>query len=635
MMAVYEAQTTVLRDEIYDLLGIGYGPAHLSLSIALRESQEINEANFKSHFLEKREHFAWHPALLLPGSQLQVSPLKDLVTLRDPTSTYSFFNFLHSNGRLARYINKEQGVPSRREWTAYLAWAARRMEEAVSYGQEIVAVEPLTLVGQPDSAAEKLPIRITNEKEGDAISLFRIKQRSVGSDEITVRYARNVSVAVGGVPRIPEVFQQAYAAQAQSSQAGRVARIVHSGTYVPSMVPLEPVLHQIAAKRAERAGTAVRDDGRLCLAVLGGGQSSTEMMMNLHDRFPTAIVTMIFRASALVPSDDTGFINSVAFDPERTDDFWRANEKQRQAWLKEFKRTNYSVVRSDLLNELHDKMYDAFEVTLPEELQDPNEVKAGRMEMRRNTHVDDVLMADGDDEAAGIQLTLRDKLHNDRIEKVKFDAVFLGTGFTRSPSHLPFLEPLRAHYPALGPEWSLRDTSEEDVITAKVDEEDEEELERRRERVRGITRDYRLVPLSALRSGIVSGKSTPGASSDTSSTSSQQTLASELDVSAPVMPEPSLYVLGGNEATHGLSDSLLSICAHRAGELTASLLERLPASRRMTGPAPSSPSSASSTDAATVAATKTAKRSSINLDAAAAAIKGLCIEDGVNAAPAL
>lgn len=572
------SHSTVHKDQIYDLLGIGYGPAHLALSIALRESSEANEANFKFHFLEKRGYFAWHPALLLPGSQLQVSPLKDLVTLRDPTSTYSFYNYLHSHGRLARYINKEQGVPSRREWTSYLAWAARRMNEAVSYGQDVISIEPLTLASTvPDAKQDTLTVRPASGEEADALCLYRIRCRDEASGQVVTRYARNLSVAVGGVPKLPPVFEAAYAEQQSSS----IPRIVHSGFYIPSLSKLEPALHKAASLRRSEsvAGAPLDDSHRLRLAVIGAGQSSTEMLMNLHSRFPTAIVTMIFRASALVPSDDTGFVNSAAFDPERTDEFWQANETQRRKWLQEFKRTNYSVVRTDLLNELHDTMYDKYEVQLPEELQDPAEREEGRMEMRRCTEVDSVHPVE-----EGVELTLRDNLRNGKLETVRFDAVFVGTGFVRSPAKMPFLEQLKPFYPALDSEWMARDTSVEEDETAKmVDVEDDEVVERRRENVRGITRDYRLVPGSSMRSTVHSGKSSPGAGSDASSTSSQQTLASEgplLD--AANLPEPSLYVLGGNEATHGLSDSLLSIVAHRAGELTSSLLQRLPRTRRGT-----------------------------------------------------
>ncbi|SJX62222.1 L-Ornithine N5-oxygenase [Sporisorium reilianum f. sp. reilianum] len=577
MNGVSSSHTTVAKDEIYDLLGIGYGPAHLALSIALRESTEANEANFKAHFLEKRSYFAWHPALLLPGSQLQVSPLKDLVTLRDPTSTYSFYNYLHSHGRLARYINKEQGVPSRREWTSYLAWAARRMNEAVSYGQDVLSIEPLTLASAaPDAKQDTITVRPASGEEADALCLYRIRCRDEASGQVVTRYARNLSVAVGGVPKLPPAFEAAYAAQQSSS----IPRIVHSGFYIPSLTKLEPVLHQAASlRRGEASGGAPLDDSRrLRLAVIGAGQSSTEMLMNLHARFPTAIVTMIFRASALVPSDDTGFVNSAAFDPERTDEFWRASETQRRKWLLEFKRTNYSVVRTDLLNELHDSMYDKYEVQLPEELQDPAEREQGRMEMRRCTEVEAVEGVEG-----GVELVLRDNLRCGKVETVRFDAVFVGTGFVRSPAKMEFLERLKPFYPALDAEWAARDTTAEEDETAKlVDVEDDEVVEHRRENLRGITRDYRLVRGSAMRSVHASGKASPAAGSDASSTSSQQTLASEGPLEPADHPEPSLYVLGGNEATHGLSDSLLSIVAHRAGEVTASLVQRVARSRRGT-----------------------------------------------------
>ena len=95
-------------------------------------------------FLEQQPQFSWHRTLLLPGTQLQVSPMKDLVTMRDPTSYFSFTNFLHVHGRLPAYINRADGVPSRREWSAYLAWAARGMQQYVRYSHAVLDIEPVT-----------------------------------------------------------------------------------------------------------------------------------------------------------------------------------------------------------------------------------------------------------------------------------------------------------------------------------------------------------------------------------------------------------------------------------------------------------------------------------------------------------
>ena len=431
------------------------------------------------------------------------------------------------------------------------------MEDAVHYAQDVRAVQPLALDSDTDG---KLALRPAGKE--DRIALFRI----VAAGE-AVRYARNVSVAVGGVPRLPAVFESAY--EATQSLALADQRIIHSANFLPALTAVEPSL--------SATGRPLR------LAVIGGGQSSTEMLIHLHERFPTATVTMILRASALVPSDDTGFVNSAAFDPDRTDEFWRAPLAQRRAWLAEFKRTNYSVVRSDLLAQLHDTLYDTQEVELPPELRDPSENHRGRIEIRRNTTVQaaklDPARARARAGSGAVVLDLKD-LHG--TEEVAYDAVWLGTGFNRAPWHLSFLEPLRDFYPALDPTRAAQQQQEAEAqaeAEAEAEEEDEEMTERRRERVRGITRDYRLVPSwASTQQQHPSGKATPA--SDDSSNSSQHTLASSQDNS----PDPGLYVLGGNEATHGLSDSLLSIVAHRAGELTTSLLERLPAYRPSSSP---------------------------------------------------
>ncbi|PWN47295.1 hypothetical protein IE53DRAFT_321471 [Violaceomyces palustris] len=593
----------IAKDEpnkVYDLIGLGYGPAHLALSIALKESKTAEELGLSYVFLERREHFAWHPALLLPGSQLQVSPLKDLVTLRDPTSSFSFINFLHSTGRLMKYINKEQTIPSRREWTAYLAWSAERMKEVVEYGQIVVAVKPM--VAHADSFRE---VDLESQEQVEKPDLFKVVTRKVGSDQETVRFARNISVAVGGVAKVPPAFEEIYHRWSATSSS---SRLVHSSTFVPSLLTLEPILRKIEVERQGKgqgeSEEAAREAKRLKLAVIGGGQSSTEMTMYLHKRFPNAIVKMIFRASALVPSDDSSFVNSAAFDPERTDEFWNASEEAREEWRREFKRTNYSVVRADLLNELNDTIYER-EIELPDDLQAPDEAEAGRIVLASNTVVRKAVVEEGA-AGGGYRLDLVSSKPGQASGEESFDAVFLGTGFERGPWKLDFLKPLEKLYPILNSGWKSAEREREESVeissatssSSSNFDEDEEDVERRRERVRGITRDYRLVSIHSpafqnpqhvrSSSSTSSGDSTPF-STGTSSTSSSQTLASgdEEEEDDDDGKPPSIYVLGGNEATHGLSDSLLSIVAYRSGEQTRSLLERVAActSRRASAPA--------------------------------------------------
>ncbi|UUQ65727.1 SidA/IucD/PvdA family monooxygenase [Pseudomonas fuscovaginae UPB0736] len=117
----------------YDLIGIGIGPFNLSLA-ALAEPTGL-----QTLFLDKRDTFAWHPGMLLSNGQLQVSPLKDCVTLASPTSRYSFLNYLAEHRRLYSFINKGGASTSRKEFADYYGWVARQLSN-LRFAQEVLDV---------------------------------------------------------------------------------------------------------------------------------------------------------------------------------------------------------------------------------------------------------------------------------------------------------------------------------------------------------------------------------------------------------------------------------------------------------------------------------------------------------------
>lgn len=524
-----------------------------------------------------------------------MSPLKDLATMRDPTSTFTFTNYLHKMGRLAASINREANVPSRREWSAYLTWCADRLESLVSYGEDVISIEPVTNSGSNEACVDHAGQKAKAASPDGHVRLLRITTRLHGSGKRRVRLARNITLGVGGSPLVPEQFQHIY----PSRPWEQASRVIHSATFLPSLNSIDPELSATVERRLGRSSPASRSLWPLRFAVVGAGQSSAEMTLHLRRTFPAAHVTMIFRKSAMAPSDDSSFVNAAAFDPERTDVFWRAGEKEREDWRTEFKRTNYSVVRSDVLNELSEAMYDQ-QIELPHLYPGSDGPADGRLEICANTFVETADLVSDEDGGDGekVRLVLQNIKSAEAPMSQDFDAVFMGTGFVRHPDSLPFLSPLRQHLPILDtPEEADRRRSElgfsddDDSKTMAGDDEAAKELVR--ERVRGITRDYRLVayqsdsfrPSSSRRrpSGVDSGLASTAASRRNSATS-DVTLANHDDdnVSASFdVPrfEPNIYSFGGNEATHGLSDSLLSIAAWRAGEVTESLLNRLPGHR--------------------------------------------------------
>jgi len=115
-------------------VGVGIGPANLSLASLL-----YCHADVRNLFLERSPNFAWHDGQLISGATLQVSMLKDLVTLSDPTNPFSFLSYLHSEGRIYHFINAQFDAVPRREFRNYLEWVSTRNPN-LAFGEEVELV---------------------------------------------------------------------------------------------------------------------------------------------------------------------------------------------------------------------------------------------------------------------------------------------------------------------------------------------------------------------------------------------------------------------------------------------------------------------------------------------------------------
>lgn len=91
-------------------------------------------------FLDKKDSFGWHDGQQIPGSTIQVSMLKDLVSLSQPTSAYSFLAYLTELGRVYHFLNAQFEAVPREEFRNYMEWACRKNENIV-FGQEVVSVD--------------------------------------------------------------------------------------------------------------------------------------------------------------------------------------------------------------------------------------------------------------------------------------------------------------------------------------------------------------------------------------------------------------------------------------------------------------------------------------------------------------
>ncbi|WP_405808186.1 SidA/IucD/PvdA family monooxygenase [Streptomyces sp. NBC_00210] len=129
--------------EPLDFIGIGLGPFNLGLACLTEPIDELDGL-----FLESKPDFEWHSGMFLEGAHLQTPFMSDLVTLADPTSPYSFLNYLKESGRLYSFYIRENFYPLRTEYNDYCRWAAAKLSsvrfsttvERVEYENELYVV---------------------------------------------------------------------------------------------------------------------------------------------------------------------------------------------------------------------------------------------------------------------------------------------------------------------------------------------------------------------------------------------------------------------------------------------------------------------------------------------------------------
>jgi L-ornithine N5-oxygenase len=300
-----------IMDKVWDLAGVGFGPANLSIVVnyenRCRKKAIPENEKLSAIFVEKRPRFDWHPGLLMDDAEMQVSFLKDLITLRDPTSEFTFLNYLRSTGQLLEFVNLRSFYALRTEFRDYMRWVASALSEYVLYGTTVINVEPNTVNGRVHSLT------------------VHTRDASGGEDRI---FAKNLAVAIGGTPRWPKWLDKR-----------PCSRVFHSSEFLQAL-------------RATYADTLQP----YSFVVVGAGQSSAEMFRHLHASYPNAVITLVIAGFALRPADDSEFVNEI-FDPTMVDFFYHSSDCERRKLMSEYDNTNYAVVDHDLIRAIYREIY--------------------------------------------------------------------------------------------------------------------------------------------------------------------------------------------------------------------------------------------------------------------------------------
>ncbi|HET9168142.1 MAG TPA: SidA/IucD/PvdA family monooxygenase [Actinospica sp.] len=283
-----------------ELLAIGAGPSNLALAVALEELAPGLARD--SLLLERDEEVSWQRGMLLPEARSQVSFLKDLVTLRNPRSRFSFLSYLHDTGRLDHFVNMGSFVPYRVELADYLKWTARSLSLVeVKLGLECVGLDPVWTDG----------------------ALTGWQARTADGDTIRSRY---LVVGVGRDARIPEALRGI-----------SPERLIHSTEYLPRVAKLDR-------------------DLPYRVAVVGAGQSAAELFLAVQSDLPECRPALVMRSIGMNMYESSKFNNELFFG-SFVDKFFEARHEARRQMLAMMRHTNYAGLAPDTMETLYNQFY--------------------------------------------------------------------------------------------------------------------------------------------------------------------------------------------------------------------------------------------------------------------------------------
>ncbi|GLX11095.1 SidA/IucD/PvdA family monooxygenase [Microbispora sp. NBRC 16548] len=283
----------------HDFVAIGLGPFNLGLACLAEPIAELDGV-----FLEARPGFAWHPGMMLDSVTLQTPFIADLVTLADPTSPYSFLNYLKETGRLYPFYIRESFYQLRTEYDAYCRWAAARLR-SVRFGH-----------------------RVTSVTYDEADGHYVVRAATGGGEETehreTEHRAPHLVLGTGTPPYVPEACR------------GLGGDLVHNAGYLDAKAALQ-------AKES--------------ITIVGSGQSAAEIYRDLLADVGTRgyRLNWVTRSPRFFPLEYTKLTLEMT-SPEYVDYFHALPEDTRYR-LEAEQKGLYKGIDAALINDIFDLLY--------------------------------------------------------------------------------------------------------------------------------------------------------------------------------------------------------------------------------------------------------------------------------------
>jgi len=281
-------------NQIYSVIGIGIGPFNLGLAALLQPVSDLS-----SVFFDQNEEFNWHPGLMLDQTTLQTPFLCDCVSMADPTSPYSFLNFMKKSDRLYKFFIRENFFVLRKEYNLYCQWVARQLDNC-KFHHKVVSVEYRD-------------------------NLYEVSVLNLKTTYTKVYYAEKLVLGTGTQPSIPEFISRE-----------KMPNVLHTSDY-------------LYRKQDILASSSI--------AVIGSGQSAGEVFYDLlqHKNSGTEL-KWFTRPDRIFPMEYSKLTLELT-SPDFVNYFHEMLPGVRKQML-ERQKSQFKGINYDLINTIYDMMYE-------------------------------------------------------------------------------------------------------------------------------------------------------------------------------------------------------------------------------------------------------------------------------------
>ncbi|MGQ7855061.1 lysine N(6)-hydroxylase/L-ornithine N(5)-oxygenase family protein [Pedobacter sp. WC2501] len=282
------------EQKIYDIVGIGIGPFNLGLAALCAPINSLSTL-----FLDQANEFNWHPGMMLSDATLQVPFMADLVTMADPTSPYSFLNYLKQTDRLYKFYIREDFFVLRKEYNAYCKWAINHLQNC-QFGQKVIGINYVDGVYQ----VEKI-------------------DQVTGSRETIL--TKKIVLGTGTTPKVPDFINPAEEKNA-----------IHSSEYLK----FKPTLLN-----------------QKTVTIIGSGQSAAEIFYDLLPETENGLKLKWFtRPDRFFPMEYSKLTLELT-SPEYVDHFYNLSDAKRKQLLGK-QNSLFKGINFELINQIFDKLYE-------------------------------------------------------------------------------------------------------------------------------------------------------------------------------------------------------------------------------------------------------------------------------------